>query len=477
MSSAPEARLSRRRFLAFGLLLASLQRFLSQTSNNNRSREFLSFDRIEPMVSAGQVPLPADLAKLGRNALRTAWPAWIRNHDRTIRARLVRGQEDTLVNMVLFGVSFTDQPRVSAEIREFDPADRVMTRRIEDFVAALSKPGNNERLLILRQVLTTVGHGIATPDQRERLSDYVSENVARYFSEKEGYDRAVGRSLANDTTSAFSATSELYRSRGLSIDTDFRPNYGIELALAEIKRRGLLASVRRVAVIGPGLDFADKDSGLDHYPLQTLQPFALVDSLLRLGLAGTRTLRVTLFDISAPTLDHVARAVVQAREKRPYTLQMVLDTRRGWNSAVKDYWARVGESIGTSTDPLPLPRQVPELERRAVRIRPEIVSMLEPVDLNAVAQHLVLPGAQRYDLVVATNIFVYYQRFEQALSLLNLEPMLAPGGVLLSNDLFEDFAGVRLRPAASVRAEFSPAQADEIRIYSAPAFSLQLPPQ
>jgi hypothetical protein len=269
----------------------------------------------------------------------------------------------------------------------------------------------------------------------------------------------------------------LYRRRGLSIDTDFRPNYGIELALAEIKRRGLLASVRRIAIIGPGLDFTDKDSGLDHYPLQTLQPFALVDSLLRLGLADTRTLRATLFDISAPTLDHVARAVVQARDKRSYTLQMVLDTRRGWNSAVKDYWARVGESIGTSTDPLPLPRQVQDLEKRAVRIRPEIVTMLEPVDLNAVAQHLVLPGAERYDLVVATNIFVYYQRFEQALALLNLEPMLAPGGVLLSNDLFEDFAGVRLRSAGSVRAEFSPAQADEIRIYSALAFSLQLPPQ
>jgi hypothetical protein len=36
-------------------------------------------------------------------------------------------------------------------------------------------------------------------------------------------------------------------------------------------------------VIGPGLDVADKQDGFDFYPQQTLQPFALVDSLRRLG--------------------------------------------------------------------------------------------------------------------------------------------------------------------------------------------------
>jgi hypothetical protein len=31
--------------------------------------------------------------------------------------------------------------------------------------------------------------------------------------------------------------------------------------------------------VGPGLDFADKQEGYDFYPLQTIQPFAVIDSL------------------------------------------------------------------------------------------------------------------------------------------------------------------------------------------------------
>ena len=55
----------------------------------------------------------------------------------------------------------------------------------------------------------------------------------------------------------------------------------------------------RVAVIGPGLNFIDKDeaSAFDYYPLQSLQPFALLDSLLQLSLA--RAAALTVFDISA----------------------------------------------------------------------------------------------------------------------------------------------------------------------------------
>ena len=34
------------------------------------------------------------------------WPQWIQNHDLEIRSRLLHGEEDTLVNFVLFGVSF-----------------------------------------------------------------------------------------------------------------------------------------------------------------------------------------------------------------------------------------------------------------------------------------------------------------------------------------------------------------------------------
>jgi hypothetical protein len=298
--------------------------------------------------------------------------------------------------------------------------------------------------------------------------------MSRYFAEKQKYDRAVSRSLANDTSPDDEITAQLYKDRGLSMDTDFRPNYAIEQALREVRRRGLLKSVRRVAVIGPGLDFTDKDSGFDYYPLQTLQPFALVDSLLRLGMTNMQDLRVTLFDISQPTLDHVTQALERARAKQPYTLQLVLDRTRGWIKPLLNYWSQLGDRVGDSITPLPAPPAVQNVDRRALRVRPEVVTLLQPALLNVVLQQT--NPAEKFDLIVATNVFIYYDGFERVLSLLNIESMLSNGGVFLSNDFSADFPAVRLRRIGNVAADYSPGETEQVGIYSVPAFQPQLPP-
>src|SRR5205807_3446222 len=63
------------------------------------------------------------------------------------------------------------------------------------------------------------------------------------------------------------AIAQRFRDRGLSLDTSLPPNYALEQSLMAMKARGLLRarSVGRVAIIGPGLDFADKNSGFDFY--------------------------------------------------------------------------------------------------------------------------------------------------------------------------------------------------------------------
>jgi chemotaxis methyl-accepting protein methylase len=40
---------------------------------------------------------------------------------------------------------------------------------------------------------------------------------------------------------------------------------------------------------------------------------------------------------------------------------------------------------------------------------------------------LELPATERFDLIIATNIFIYYDVFEQSLAMLNVERMLRPG--------------------------------------------------
>jgi hypothetical protein len=434
--------------------------------------EFLDFERVEPLLAGNSFTIPGSLAGT-KEQMRSSWPRWIQNHDREIRSRLLRGEEDTLVNFVLFGVSFTDQPRVVLQ-NVSEATSRLITARIQDFIVAVAKP-TSDRLSLLGNLVTRVGYGTTEGPERERLRQYVTSQVARYFMEREQYQAAVDRSRGNDGTSD-STISSLYKDRGLSLDTDFRPNFAIEQALAEVKRRGLLRSVKRVAIIGPGLDFTDKDSGFDYYPLQTLQPFALIDSLLRTEMARVSDLKVSVFDISPQTLDHIAQAQARARSRQAYTLELVLDRSAGWNSGALNYWRRLGDRVGADTAPTPLPAQVRNVDRRAVRIRPEVVMALDPQSLNMVSQHLEAPAGQRFDLIVATNIFLYYDRFDQALALLNIQSMLNSGGLVLSNDLLEDFSGLKLRTVATVSVQYTPTQADQVRVYSTPTFQPQPAP-
>jgi len=93
-----------------------------------------------------------------------------------------------------------------------------------------------------------------------------------------------------------------------------------------------------------------------------------------------------------------------------------------------------GDRAGGPVAPIPLPAVLTGTETRAVQIRPEVVLACHPADLNIVLQRLDLAPAERFDLVIATNMFVYYDALEQSLALENVRAMLKPNGFLLSND-------------------------------------------
>ncbi|HWF06888.1 MAG TPA: hypothetical protein VG297_00415 [Bryobacteraceae bacterium] len=405
--------LTRREFLPFSLLAAVLKR-----------TAFVSWDDAGPLFASCR------LDGSPRGIGRANWPRWIARHDADIRARLLRGEEDSLVNFVLYGVSFTSRTR-----------GEDIDGRIGDFLRAVAKPGSNERLIWLKRVLAR---------QSQPAESWVRNAVARYLAEQQQYARDPD-------------VAQLYRNRGLSVDTNFRPNWAIEQTLADLRRRGVLQSVKRAAVIGPGLDFTDKDGGFDYYPLQTLQPFALVDSLLRLGLS--RDPRVSVFDISAQTLDHIGRTG---------RIELVLDRGRQWNPEALAYWRRFGDRIGSPVEALPAPPQVRDVERRAVSIRPEIVNLLQPRDLNVVTER----ANERFDLIVATNILVYYDEFERALASLNIAAMLADGGVFLANSALPECQILRLHETGRIDVKYSnePNDDDRIEIYSGARFSRPLGP-
>ena len=72
---------------------------------------------------------------------------------------------------------------------------------------------------------------------------------------------------------------------------------------------------------------------------------------------------------------------------------------------------------------------------------------MQPVDLNIVLERINLAEADRFDLMVGTNIFIYYDAFEQSLALENAGAMLKPGGLLLTNDRLPEVPGGSMRQA------------------------------
>jgi hypothetical protein len=102
---------------------------------------------------------------------------------------------------------------------------------------------------------------------------------------------------------------------------------------------------------------------------------------------------------------------------------------------------------------------------RAVRVRPAVVAAVAPVDLNVVYQRLELPEAERFDLVVATNILVYYDTFEQCLAMANVAAMTAAGGLFLTNNVLLELPGSELRSAGYKTVVFSDAPGDGEHVF------------
>jgi SAM-dependent methyltransferase len=389
------------------------------------------FAELQPVIDAHAAIAPAELRAAAGPARDQRWAGWIAGRNREIRARLARGDEDTIVNWMLFGSSFTSQPPAVTASRQDQAAEArrvatLMRARAQDLVRALAAPSRDERIRFARSLFEARGLSFDSDAGRAAVLQYLIESVVRVANEQDRID---------------------FRTRGLSLDTSLAPNFAIEQALAAMKAGGLLrgGAVRRVAIVGPGLDFSDKDSGFDFYPQQSLQPFAVVDSVRRLQL-GAGNIDVVVLDISPRVIDHVNRATERAAKGEGYTLHLPLARQREWLPPFRGYWQQFGNQIGVIV-PAAAPRSVAaSAELRAVRVHADLVQRVTVSDLNIVTDRLDGDG---FDLILATNVFVYYDLFDQALALANVTSMLRPGGFFLSNTPMPDLGGTTLHLTGS----------------------------
>lgn len=428
---------------------------------------FMSFEAARPILQAMSAALPVELRGGRMDAVR--WAEWLRTADAKVRRRLEAGEEDTLTNLLRFGVTFTKEYRIDdeyfARYGDSTLVDSFAEHRAHDLIQALAAPGSNQRFSQgfseMRALLARKGCALETAAGRAAAQRYLLKNMARMHAE---FMQAKERAKAD--------RAHMFEDRGISLDSNLWPDYDLDLQFRRMAEKGMLkaGSVRRVAIVGPGLDFVNKQEGVDYYPPQTVQPFAVLDSLLRLGLADAGAIEIHTLDISALVNAHIAAVRRNAAAGRPYTVQLPWFAGGRWSPEFRgrfvDYWQALGARIGDPTTPIPVPEGAAGMETRAVQIRPGMVARVKPADMNIVYQVLPVAEGGRFDLIVGTNIFLYYGAFEQSLARANVAAMLKAGGYLLSNDrLAEGSPGLDLAMTTEIPMTGEPVITDYIYCY------------
>jgi hypothetical protein len=323
-------------------------------------------------------------------------------------------------------------------------------------------------LIVVRDLVIRHGIDPTTAGGREQARAYFRTLMTRINGEMGEYARTI-ESVRGGAELA--ARSTLFRTRGLSSDTSIRPDFAVDHALESLLANGTLraGSVRRIGVIGPGLDFTDKAEGYDFYPQQTTQPFSVIDSVRRLGLARAGVVRLATFDVNPRINAHLERARQRASAGIGYTLVLPRSREDRWQDALTAFWKSFGQNVGAAGQDVGAPFRRPNgVDARVVTVRPDVVLSIEPHDLDVVVQRLPITGDNdQFDLIVATNVLVYYSIFEQALALANIAAMLSPGGVLLSNNVLVELSTTPLHAIGHSTAIYSdkPDDRDEIIWY------------
>ena len=118
-----------------------------------------------------------------------------------------------------------------------------------------------------------------SPRPRNAKAALVDEylRVMRFVYEKEFVAQRAPRPA--------DAVADLYRSRGLSTDTAVEAGYLVSIGLGIVKALEPDRRIRRVLIVGPGLDLAPRTGMLEAGPPESYQPWAVIDALVASGLS------------------------------------------------------------------------------------------------------------------------------------------------------------------------------------------------
>src|SRR4029078_10271577 len=175
-----------------------------------------------PILESFKGSLPALLAGKSPQELEAAWASRTPRHNAEIRAGHAQGDEDSVVNFWLYGTSFTNQPRATADHLARLPRREIETllvARLDDLVTGVAAPGASERLRFARQVVERRGIDLSNDAGRDKAREYLVGVRERVIAERERHRHEAESAATARGDAALERYATLYHDRGLSSDT------------------------------------------------------------------------------------------------------------------------------------------------------------------------------------------------------------------------------------------------------------------
>jgi hypothetical protein len=366
-----------------------------------------------------------------------------RAHETNLR-RVLEGDLDHLIFYLLQSTHFTSLPRIEpalsakALVDGLNARDRVeflrngqleisrvpsaVRSRAMALLRALDSSSTDSRLVYFRALVNTT---FSNRSQRAPSLFHEYLRVMRFVYEKEF--------VAQRSDRAADAVAQLYRTRGLSTDTAVEAGYLVYLGLGIVRSIHSAEPgfrIRRVLIVGPGLDLAPRTALVEEGPPESYQPWAVIDALLALALSYADDLVVVGADINLRVVENLRRS-----HREPPTLTLVSAIRENDNVTLRpeyrEYFADLGRAIG-DVKTMGGPSAGTDWRlRKAVRVGRAAARPLAAEPLDIVTERL---DERPFDLIVATNILPYFDDVELMLAMSNVAGMLAPGGAFLHNE-------------------------------------------
>ena len=365
------------------------------------------------------------------------FPAYIARLHREHERRVREGDLDHLVFYLLQSTHFTQQPSIEPALSARSlvdglpagqkqafledgriPSERLPSNvrsRMSALLAAMDSADPDPRLAYFRGLVRA---NLGGRESRERALAGEYFRAMRFLYEKEF--------VAQRSDRPQEAVAELYRARGLSTDTAVEAGYLVYLGLGIARSLEPDHRVRRVLIVGPGLDLAPRTALIEAGPPESYQPWAVIDALLGLGLARADDLHIVAADINPRVLEHLRQS--RAKPPRLTLVSGIAQTADvAFTPEYREYFLQLGRALGkveTGNG------GGPHLAKRVI-VEPALTSLLDARPLDVVTETLEGPP---FDLAIATNILPYFDDLELMLAVNNVSQMLGSGGIFLHNE-------------------------------------------